>query len=393
MFNQIFVIFARFIKQKKGDFMKNKGLLIVFIGLFFVCNAQQQVSKTITHGGIERQYLEYVPMVYNENTAVPLLICLHGLGDNMANFSTIGMNFIADTANFIVLTPQAINSFMGTAWNSGASASGMQLNQNIDDVGFIGRLIDTTASLYNIDLKRVYVTGFSMGGFMCHRLACEYGHRIAAIASVAGTIGSALQCNPSRAIPVIHFHGTADQTVAYTGNQYGIDVDSLLNFWAIKNGCQSVPVHTLMPDNAADGFTVDHYAYFNQAVIAPVEHYKVNGADHQWIYSPVNDIDYSTLIWKFLSQFSNEQVGIEESHNYSVALSPNPASSFVNIDLNFEAGSVSVYSMDGKLMKTFLVNGKNISVDLSSYKNGLYLFRIFDREMNVRSSSMVTVVK
>lgn len=373
--------------------MKKKGLLILFIGLFFVCNAQQQVSKVIAHGGLERQYLEYVPFVYNENTAVPLLICLHGLGDNMANFSTIGMNLIADTANFIVLTPQAISSFMGAAWNSGASTSGMQLNQNVDDISFIGKLIDTTAALYNIDLKRVYVTGFSMGGFMCHRLACEYGHRITAIASVAGTIGSALQCNPGRAIPMIHFHGTADQTVAYTGNQYGLDVDSLLKFWATKHDCQPDPIHALMPDVAADGFTVDHYAYFNQGAIAPVEHYKVTGAVHQWIYTPVNDIDYSTLIWKFLSQFSNEQVGIDESQNYSVVLSPNPTSSFVNIDLNFESGSVTVYSMDGKLIKTFLTNGKNISVDLSSYKNGVYLFRIFDRELNFRSSSMVTVAK
>lgn len=366
---------------------------MVGLMICYVVNSQQHVSKTMIHGGLNRQYLEYVPTIYDGSSAVPLLICLHGLGDNMTNFSNIGMYAIADTANFIVVTPQAQSSVIGAAWNSGASMSGMQLNQTIDDIGFIGKLIDSVASFYNVDLRRVYVTGFSMGGFMCNRLACEYGHRITAIASVAGTIGSALQCNPSRLVPVAHFHGSADGTIGYTGNQYGIDVDSLLAFWSGKHGCNSMPTITMMPDVVSDGFTVEHHVYNNQTAVAPLEHYKVIGADHQWIYTPENDIDYALLIWKFLSKFSNESLNVEPRTTPSAQIYPNPVKNSCNLVLNFEATSLSVYSMTGELVQTSAVHGRDLQLDLSHLANGVYLFRVLDQDMRQQYSTLVQVQK
>ena len=193
-----------------------KRVFYFIFSLVFVAFTQaQQTSKTMQFGGLTRQYLEYVPAIYNSSTPVPIVICLHGLGDNMNNFAGIGMNYVADTADFIVLTPQAIVDPLAsaTAWNSGASYMGYQLNSGVDDVGFINALIDSTMALYNIDTTRIYVTGFSMGGFMANRLACELGDRLAAIASVSGTIGTALNCTNPDPIPVCHFHGTTDSTV------------------------------------------------------------------------------------------------------------------------------------------------------------------------------------
>ena len=132
-----------------------KKLLLFLLAITVQSVFAQHVSKTIEFGGVNRQYLEYVPAIYDDSEAVPLVICLHGLGDNMNNFSGIQMNRVADTANFIILTPQALSSMLGTAWNSGASMYGMQLNDDIDDVGFIGALIDYASETYNIDLQRV----------------------------------------------------------------------------------------------------------------------------------------------------------------------------------------------------------------------------------------------
>ena len=68
----------------------------------------------------------------------------------------IGMNYIADTANFILIVPQALMATylgqeLGTAWNSGASLYGITPNQNVDDVGFLMAVLDSLNNNYNID--------------------------------------------------------------------------------------------------------------------------------------------------------------------------------------------------------------------------------------------------
>jgi predicted peptidase len=50
-----------------------------------------------------------------------------------------------------------------------------------DDVKFVEAILDELPKLVNVDPKRVYATGISNGGMMCHRLAREpppcYYHR------------------------------------------------------------------------------------------------------------------------------------------------------------------------------------------------------------------------
>jgi len=263
------------------------------------------------------------------------------------------------------------------------------LNENVDDVGFIISLIDSTSALYNIDPARVYLTGFSMGSFMCHRMACERTDRIAAIASVAGTIGSALQCSPSRPMPVIHFHGTADGTIAYSGNQYGMDVDTLLNFWVGVNNCNAVPIHTEMPDIAADGFTVDHYLFGNGNAGSNVEHYKVNGAGHQWIYHPAHDIDYSSLIWNFLSKQRLTQLNVGSESFNAIEVFPNPNSGFLQLKLSGEPHEIAIFSVDGRLISFQMVNEKEHVVDMTNMSHGFYVIHAKNLNSGVVSKSKI----
>jgi polyhydroxybutyrate depolymerase len=71
----------------------------------------------------------------------------------------------------------------------------------------------------------VYVTGLSNGAFLTSAVACRYADRIAAAAPVAG-IRDIDGCDPSRPVPVVAFHGTADTFVAYDGG-YGSSVANL----------------------------------------------------------------------------------------------------------------------------------------------------------------------
>ena len=48
------------------------------------------------------------------------------------------------------------------------------------------RAIDTVLSVYEIDERRIYLAGVSMGGTGCWNLAVRYPHRFAGIVPVAG---------------------------------------------------------------------------------------------------------------------------------------------------------------------------------------------------------------
>ena len=360
-----------------------KTILLLLFALPIFTNAQL-TTNSIQHNGGTRDYKQYVPASYDGNTSVPIVLCLHGLGDNMTNFSGIGMNFVADTANFIVLTPQALLETQftnSTAWNSGASYLGFTLNPSVNDVNFLKSLIDSTILNYNIDVKRIYVCGFSMGGFMANRLACELGYKFAAIASVAGTIGGAINCTPGREMPVLHIHGTNDATIDYYTGAYGMNATDLVNHWTTNNGCNPIPDSTDLPDIANDGYTVTHFTYPGCTNNMDVEHMRVNGADHVWL-GPSNDIFYTTEIWKFFLKHENpSEANISEVNNdIEVTIFPNPA--LLTSTLSFQSNQnekivINISNLNGKLIQQNnfnISNGiNNIELDVSSLKPGVYL--------------------
>ncbi len=356
--------------------MKTRLLAIAFsvISLSVVA----QTTKTIQVGGVSRQYKEFVAGSYTGSNPVPLVICLHGLGDNMTNFSNIGIHLLSDSAQFITLYPQAMSSPYGTAWNSGASYMGITLNPTVDDIGFISALIDSTAALYNIDLTRVYATGFSMGGFMSNRLACQLGTRICAIASVAGTIGASCTCNPFRATPVAHFHGTADGTVAYTGNAYGNDAEELVNFWANFNNCDTPAVHTALPNTAADSMSVDLYKYLNGDLNSEVWFYKINDADHTWLIPGVNDISYSIEIWNFFKKFQHTTLDMENTDAPKLSVYPNPTTDILQVNgfRGADHGMLIIMDLSGRtLMQSCFENGFT-TLNVSQLPAGIYLLQL-----------------
>ncbi|MBI1289321.1 MAG: T9SS type A sorting domain-containing protein [Flavobacteriales bacterium] len=371
-----------------------KLLLLLSIAVSMTATAQQMDHISWDYQGETREYLQYVPAVYDGQEAVPLVVALHGLGDTIGNFQGVGFQYVADTANFIVVYPQALEYIfqglfnVGTAWNSGA---GMDVpgfgtiypNENIDDVGFLNALMDTVSSHYNIDQNRIYVTGFSMGGFMTNRMACELSNRVAATASVAGTIGSGITCNPGTTMRVCHFHGTSDTNVGYgtdgggaQDNNFGMSVTEWLNFWTTNNGCGSVSLEGRFPDTANDGYTVDYLEYAGCTDNTRVVHYKVNGADHVWLPDSQSgsDVYYTLEIWKFflgLSPNNLSLAGIADAEVDRIGVYPNPTTGTLRIDnATAKLKRIAVFNMTGQKVKEF--SGLSRIIDVSDLQTGVY---------------------
>jgi polyhydroxybutyrate depolymerase len=352
---------------------------IFFVLVFQMSFVQAQTNKTIQHGNETRSYREYVPVSYNPSLPVPLVLAFHGLGDNMINFSNVGFQLLGAFDNFIVVYPEAMPSPLGNAWNAGVQYSGYTLNSHIDDVGFVNALIDSVMSEYSIDPARVYVTGFSMGGFMANRLACELSHRIAAVASAAGTRGNLVtNCNAWRPVPFCHLHGNEDPTVPFTNNQLGMDPSDLVEWWVIFNQCNPNPVITQMPDNVADSISVTHFDFQDGSDGSNVEFYLADGAGHVWLYEPANDVNYTVLIWEFLKKHSLVSLGITDViEKENIRVFPTIADEIIHIALTPEVQSATflLYQTNGQLVKEFAITHQNDDFPITTLSNGIYFWK------------------
>jgi polyhydroxybutyrate depolymerase len=218
---------------------------------------------SLEFGGLLRTYKIHVPPSYNKKSPMPAILNLHGGGGNAdGQIRTSWMNATADKDGFITIYPDGtgkkiLGKFFGT-WNSGSCCGPAKVN-NVDDVGFISKVINGVEKKFNIDKKRIFATGYSNGAMMAMKLACEIPDQIAAIATIAST-QVIFDCKSTHPIPMIHFHGTDDQCHFYNGgmcggcfadffNSIGMPLEkseyvcgsaqSDIDSWRIQNGCNS----------------------------------------------------------------------------------------------------------------------------------------------------------
>ena len=180
--------------------MKKLIFLIIFIPIFTL--SQQTINGSIMHDNMQRDYIIHIPSSYNINTPIPLVFCFHGYTSNASAIMTYtNFNYISDTAGFIVVYPQGTLLQGSTHWNVG----GWTTASTVDDVGFSISLLDSISNEYNIDDTRVYSTGMSNGGYMSFLLACQMSDKIAAIASVTGSMTPQTYnvCNPQHPTPIL----------------------------------------------------------------------------------------------------------------------------------------------------------------------------------------------
>ncbi len=366
-----------------------KKLLLITL-LAISTNAFAQFStQTIDVNGEQRQFRQYLPSGLTNSESVPLVIALHGMGDDMQNFSNVGFSWFADTARFICVFPQGLNSDLvgQSAWNNGTL-----IGSAADDIGFMNRLIDSLYVRHNIDLSRVYVCGFSMGAIMSNRLACTIPQRIAAIAPVCGALSSPdlTSCNPGRPFPVMMMNSTVDQLVPYAPATTPTlsSAQQTLDFWNQNNNNTDSTV-TAMPDTENDTITVDKIAFSGGG--APVNMWKQNDAGHQWLYTPVNDIDATTEIWLFFRDKVHPNpatVGLEEQNTPKVSLYYNGSDIVIRADKKIQG--VQVYDMQGKMLcKANTTNAVETRIPLNNISNQMLIVKAMVNRVPVAKKLVV----
>ena len=275
--------------------------------------------RTLFHDNRERTYLVHVPAEYDGSRPWPVVFAFHGGATDAAAMSRFcGLTGKADRAGFIVVYPNGTGRREHLlTWNAG-TCCGYAMWNNVDDVGFIGAVIDQLARETNIDLRRVYATGMSNGAMLAYRLAAELSERIAAIAAIAGPMATET-CSPSRPVPIIHFHGTADEFAPFEGgigarsiaHVYKHSVEYTIGKWLVANDCPPEPSVERLPLIEDDNMPVVKKVYGPGRDGAEIELYIIENGGHTWPGLPprvaflgpcTRNISANDLLWDFFQR-------------------------------------------------------------------------------------------
>ena len=257
------------------------------------------VPGTATHqvgtGRDARFFLLHVPSRPRRNfigvvRPYPLIIVLHGSdadGESVRQFS--GMDSIADARGFLVAYPHATKGTLGlfgADWNAG-SCCGAAARDRVDDVAFLLGVIERVATQLPVDRHRVYVAGFSDGGRLAYRMACDAAPVIAAVAIVAGSLRDR-GCAPAAPVPLVAFHATGDDQVAYNEESdtpaprpplaAAAALPPSIQVWSAINGCRTMAQSRVSPH-------VSRYT-FGHCDAADVMLYSIDGGGHGWPGQP-----------------------------------------------------------------------------------------------------------
>ena len=353
--------------------------------------SQTFISQTIQHDGLTREYSLYVPPSYDGTTNFPLLFNLHGGGGtNTAWQAASDMRPIADTADFILVYPQARpDPSDGNSFNWISKTPG-----TFDDVPFFSSMIDAIASNYQIDQNRIYACGYSLGGDMTFELGCKLNNRIAAIAPVARTMQAnpSSFCSPVHPTGVLTILGTDDLVspyngIVFAGIEYYISAAATHSYWATQNNCNPTATMTTVSPS------VERYTWSTPSGCAYVEELKVLGGGHDWPGSFGNmTIDSDSEIWRFVSRYdingligcSTTSINENNGQTDNFKIFPNPFKKELTIEVkSIQSKAFSIYNVIGELVISGKLNSQVNTIDLSSLAPNLYILNIENKSIRV----------
>ncbi|MEZ5002959.1 MAG: T9SS type A sorting domain-containing protein [Chitinophagales bacterium] len=354
----------------------NKLILTLIISLFCFELMGQISQQTLQWQNKTRRFIVYLPINYSPQEKLPLVINMHALtGTGAGQFNYTQYHKLADTARCIVAYPYGI----GGRWNIGPFFG---VSSEIDDVGFIGRLIDYMSIVYGIDARKVYATGYSAGGFMSHKLACELTNRITAIAPVAASMhpDTYAHCDPDRPVPTLIFNSVSDPITRYYGFEGVQPVEDVVALWSELNDCDVVPIEEEMPNIVQnDGSRANKITYQN-CDESELVFFKFFNAGHTWpgaqptfILGNTNqDVNATNESWAFFKRFTiPDDIACGQPSGLESLVSNNQLILSWEAISGIEHYSVFVIYPNGEKQFIDSINGNSITLDAGEEEGNL----------------------
>lgn len=188
---------------------------LIALILPFLLSALPAAAETVRLG--ERYYQIALPA---DPRGAPLILALHGGGGDPEQFaSASGFGRVALRAGYAVVFPAGTGRRGDRllTWNGGYCC-GAAARANVDDLGFLSKVMTDAVDRYGLNGQRIYLTGMSNGAIMAETFAARNPDRIRAVAGVSGTMDTGGN-RVGGPVPILILHGTADPMVPYAGGQ------------------------------------------------------------------------------------------------------------------------------------------------------------------------------
>jgi polyhydroxybutyrate depolymerase len=280
--------------------------------------AGQLEWNELSHDGGQRRYLLDLP-THADSAGTGLMIALHGFGSDARDIrSGAGFDQVRDRNDFTFVFPEGTGPAGGLSWNAGFCCR-YAMEHNVDDLGFLDKLVDAVSMRSAVDARRIYVVGLSNGALLAYRWGAARAQRVAGIAAVAGAIGGAAGffspevqiVTPSRPVSVLLFHSRDDPFFPYDGGvsltllqrlpgRSSISVAEAIQFWTTADGCASPPISSA-PDR--QGISVVSYIHCRDGTA--VEAWTADHLGHDWPPGLIrlSGAHYRSLLAAYVIQF------------------------------------------------------------------------------------------
>jgi polyhydroxybutyrate depolymerase len=232
-------------------------------------SAAENTTMHITVDGLDRSAIVHIPAraAIDATRPWPVVIALHGSNSSAGYLqSTTEFDTVADQNGFVAVYPEGLMVDGEQSWNAGQCCE-PATSAGVNDVGFVGQLIDALITDQQVDAARVFVTGHSNGAILAQKIGCELADRVAAVASVAGALDNGWSCRPSRPMSLLEIHGTADQNVRY---EYGEEAAAA---WRALDEC----INTIRTSASSETVTSSACAASTEVKLVTI-----NGGAHSW---------------------------------------------------------------------------------------------------------------
>ncbi len=251
--------------------MKAKRLTPIFLLLLLIVSSVEAQNQRLAIGGIERSY--YLPNPPADKTSVRgILFVFHGAGgtgEQMARYT--GLTEASAGSGLLVVYPDGIQGH----WNDGRGLT------ETNDIGFVRGMIVKIAGEYGLKEPKVFLTGFSNGGFFSTFLACKLPE-VHGLGVVSATMPKAVawKCKPNRPLTVLYFFGDKDTMMPMKGaedNSEILPLDSVVALWVKANKAKG---HWQTAEKSSSGCKVDYEKWGDGS--SQVESYLLQGGGHTW---------------------------------------------------------------------------------------------------------------
>jgi poly(3-hydroxybutyrate) depolymerase len=290
--------------------MSRLGIPVSAIALAWAATASAQTKSTLSLqvGGKARHASFFVPSAAGKP---PVVFFVHGANGSGSNFENETKGDVtAEREKFIAVYPSASANGAAGVWDD-MSGTG--------NFPFFLALIDSLDARYKIDRNRVYMTGFSQGGFISFVAGCRYSDVFAAVAPVSGHAGAT--CTTlKRPVPVYLTFGAGEGRASFEND---------IAIWRKLDSCPATPTVIRPYPASKPNSKVSRVSYGPCAGGTSVVMDSVSGQGHQWPTAQVQ----ADEAWAFFKPFSLAG---------ATAVRPAPAASRGSRSASYSAGVVSL---------------------------------------------------